>query len=212
MSEFTNGNTQANNNAQTKTANPSTVFKMVNTQSLNQLINNANTSQILGDADKGLDTQVAPPCQVDCGTPPGHLQGYAAGVYTQSPPEHVGNSPVGVLANWNSTHVNFAFNPDANGTFYTDGGTFSALLELRVGMPGGPDQGGANITFGDLTSNPDPQYSFINGDGGGLLAFARAGGVTILHDARPLPRSSSLPLRRADQQRFLLRQRARANL
>ena len=193
MAALANGN-PATGNPPSGSSNPSTVFKLVNTQSLNQLISDANTTMIVDQAQK-TDTQTETETCSDCeGTPPGHLQGYAGGLYVQTPNPHEeeNESNVGVLANWNSKHVDFAFNPNEDGTFYTDDGTFSALFKLRVGMPGG-NQGGADILFGDKTSNPDTRFSFINGDGGGLLAFAPPNGVTIFHDDGQVSTPGQLP-------------------
>jgi len=203
MAALTNGNQGGLGNKPSDGPNPSTVFKLVNTQSLNQLISDANTTQITGEAQKELDTQQTdttdqpqpPPCDVDCeGTPPGHLQGYAGGLYQQNVNEGENEPPVGVLANRKSEDVDFAFNEDKE--------TFSAQFNLRVGEPG-DDKGGANILFGDRTSPPnisnppstsnqyisdqsyedgyDDRFSYISEDGG-LLAVSPPDGVTILND------------------------------
>jgi hypothetical protein len=78
---------------------------------------------------------------------------------------------VGVLANTNSKHISFTFNDDNE--------TFSALFKLRVG---GPDsnQGGADIKFGDATSNPESPRSFVNQYG--FAALSQPDGFKIFHD------------------------------
>jgi hypothetical protein len=161
---LTNGNP---NSAPPDPPKPKTLTTILNTQSLNQLIADATAVQEQAAIDEQLKNQptTEQPC-VDCeGTPPGHLQGYAGGLYHQNTNEYDNDSPVGVLANWNSKHVDFDFTSEEP--------TFSALFKLRVGMPG-DDQGGLDINFGGS------EYSFINAHGFG--AVSPPDGITLYRD------------------------------
>jgi hypothetical protein len=150
---------------------PNTLATILNTQSLNQLISDANTEQIVAQAQEApqnqqTDNPQPPPCEVDCGgSPTGHLQGYSGGLYVQSLNDE-GDPPVGVIANWNSKHVDFDF----TNTEQTD--EFSALFQLRVGQPGQTeDKGGGNFHFG-------PDYTLVyEGEFAGFTT-----NVEILHD------------------------------
>ncbi len=164
---------------------PGTQYTKVETLSLQDLIADATTDQINGDLDKqeqqaSVDTtdtppptdttDDTPPC-VDCeGTPSGKLEGYSGGVFVQNPPDENGET-VGVVANLNSKHVSFTFNDDEE--------TFSAVFKLSAGGIAG-HQGGAEIKFGDATSNPESPNSFTSQYG--FAALSQPDGVKIFHD------------------------------
>jgi hypothetical protein len=194
---LTNGNP---NSTPPDPPKPKTLTAILNTQSLNQLISDANTTMIVDKAQEEAanqpttDNPEPPPCTSDCNPPPpppcedcngaplGHLQGYAGGLYSQTPnpdEEEENDLPVGVLANWNSKHVDFEFNRNEDGSLAD---YFSAKFKLSVGKPGN-DEGGAHIDFGNLTApqSLEDRRSFIS-ENEGLLAFATSDGVKIFHE------------------------------
>jgi hypothetical protein len=186
LASLTNGNP---NPTPSDPPKPKTLTTILNTQSLNQLISDANATQIQDQAQKAenqpIDNPQPPPCTGDCNPPPpppcedcdgaplGHLQGYAGGLYVQTVNEEENDSPVGVLANWNSKHVDFDFTDQESSTFTENSQSFSALFKLRVGMPG-DNQGGVDIRFGG------PEYSFIGESG--FAAISPPDGIKFFRD------------------------------
>jgi hypothetical protein len=157
MASLTNSNTGGGQPPDPPKPSNTTWF---NTQNLNQLIVDATTEQIVTQAQEAAknQTEEPAPCEVDCdGSPPGHIQGYAGGLYIQSSVDHEGDAPVGVVANQNSTHVDLTV-PQPIGTLSDNyvPSSFTALFQLRAGAPWEPAEGGANFTFGDPDYVPVP--------------------------------------------------------